>query len=220
MLRKVLGHLTYANVVATLALFIALGGLSYAAITSLPKNIVRSKHIKNRQVKKPDIGRNAVNSQKVDDETLLADDFAPGQLRPGPPGPRGLRGLRGPAGTPAPTPASSGNDTTSVGNEVPLLTVGPIAYTLNCVDQGAGSIQAEVRATTSEAGAMVAGAAGHTPLTGTPTVIAFEFGTTAEARSFRFSAVAPTSGHVHRVAVLLGHHLGASDCLGRVDVDT
>ena len=38
------GHLTYSNVVATIALFIALGGASYAAI-NLPKNSVTKKQI-------------------------------------------------------------------------------------------------------------------------------------------------------------------------------
>ena len=40
-------HVTYANVIATLALFIALGGGAYAAIR-LPKNSVTAKQIKNR----------------------------------------------------------------------------------------------------------------------------------------------------------------------------
>ena len=47
-------RLTYANVIATLALFIALGGVSYAAF-KLPKNSVGTKQIK----------REAVNGAKV-----------------------------------------------------------------------------------------------------------------------------------------------------------
>jgi hypothetical protein len=43
-----------AMLVALVALFVALGGSSYAAIT-LSKNSVRSKHIKNAQVKRADI---------------------------------------------------------------------------------------------------------------------------------------------------------------------
>ena len=41
--------MTYANVVATLALFIALGGASYAAL-KLPKNSVGPRQIKNNAV--------------------------------------------------------------------------------------------------------------------------------------------------------------------------
>lgn len=47
-------HLSYANVTATIALFIALGGGTYAAF-NLPKNSVKSSNIKNGQVKSPDL---------------------------------------------------------------------------------------------------------------------------------------------------------------------
>jgi hypothetical protein len=90
------GRLTYANVMATIAVFIALGGSSYAAIT-LKKNSVRSKHI----------APNAVNSKKVKDRTLQARDFKPGQIpagAPGAQGPQGPAGAQGPAGSPD-TPA-------------------------------------------------------------------------------------------------------------------
>jgi hypothetical protein len=56
-------RLTYANVVATIALFIALGGASYAAI-KLPKNSIGAKQIK----------KNAVTAPKVKDGTLSAAD--------------------------------------------------------------------------------------------------------------------------------------------------
>jgi len=53
-LRRIQGRLTYANMVSTIALFIALGGVSYAAF-HLPKNSVRSKNIVNHQVKGQDL---------------------------------------------------------------------------------------------------------------------------------------------------------------------
>jgi hypothetical protein len=84
--------LSYANVVATLALFVALGGSAYAAV-ELSKNSVRTKHIAKGQVKAADLGRNAVTSAKVKNLSLLAADFKAGQLPaigpkgdPGPPG--------------------------------------------------------------------------------------------------------------------------------------
>jgi hypothetical protein len=99
-------RITFANVMSLTALFIALGGTSYA-VTQLDKNSVRSKHIRNGQVKRPDLGRNAVDSSKVRDASLLLADFAPGQFSSlqsqlqgpqGPPGERGLQGEQGPAG--------------------------------------------------------------------------------------------------------------------------
>jgi len=77
-------RLTFANVVACLALFIALGSGAYAA-TQLPKNSVGPKQIK----------KNAVNSAKVKDRSLKAVDFAEGQL---PAGPQGLQGRQGEKG--------------------------------------------------------------------------------------------------------------------------
>ena len=78
--------LSYANVLATLALFIALGGSSYAAL-SLPKASVGPKQLK----------KNSVTSPKVKRGSLLLSDFRASQrakLR----GPQGLQGLPGPQG--------------------------------------------------------------------------------------------------------------------------
>jgi hypothetical protein len=77
-----------AMTVALAALFIALGGTSYAAI-KLPKNSVGSKQIK----------PNAITGDKVRDASLFANDFAPGQT---PKGPRGDTGEQGPAGIQGP----------------------------------------------------------------------------------------------------------------------
>ena len=85
MIARFINRLTYANVVATLALFVALGGGAYAA-TKLPKNSVGAAQIK----------KNAVTSAKVKDGSLLARDFGANQL------PRGADGAQGPAGTPGP----------------------------------------------------------------------------------------------------------------------
>jgi hypothetical protein len=94
-------HLSYANVTATLALFVALGGSSYAAL-KLPKNSVTSTQVKNG--------------------TLLSKDFKKGQLKAGPAGPAGAkgvqgdRGLGGPAGPFGPIgPQGAKGDTGSAG---------------------------------------------------------------------------------------------------------
>lgn len=64
LLRK---KLNYANVVATIALFLALsGGAVLAANKSLlGKNVVRSKNLAANAVRTPDIARNAVKSSKI-----------------------------------------------------------------------------------------------------------------------------------------------------------
>jgi hypothetical protein len=72
----------YANVASTLALMVALGGTSYAAV-ALPKNSVGNKQLKT----------NAVTSSEVKDRTLRSKDFRAGEL---PAGPRGFAGAPGP----------------------------------------------------------------------------------------------------------------------------
>lgn len=52
-------HLTYANSVATLALFVALGGGAYAA-TKLPANSVTTRQVKNHSLLKLDFKRGQV----------------------------------------------------------------------------------------------------------------------------------------------------------------
>jgi hypothetical protein len=72
---------------ALIALFVALGGTSYAA-ARLPPASVGTAQLK----------PNAVTSAKVKNHSLLAKDFKRGQLRRGPAGLRGPAGARGPAG--------------------------------------------------------------------------------------------------------------------------
>lgn len=84
-------RLSYANVIASLALFIALGGVSWATV-SLPRASVGN----------PQLKANAVSTEKVRNGSLLAADFKPGQLPPGPRGLAGTQGIPGPKGDPGP----------------------------------------------------------------------------------------------------------------------
>lgn len=58
---RILSKLTYANVMATLAFFIAIGGGAYAAF-HLPADSVTSKNIVNGKVKARDIAPNSLRS--------------------------------------------------------------------------------------------------------------------------------------------------------------
>jgi hypothetical protein len=81
----------YANVTATLALVVALGGTSYAAGT-LAKNSIGSSQLKRGAVANSDLRANAVTSGKVKNGALLLKDFKTGQI------PAGARGATGPTG--------------------------------------------------------------------------------------------------------------------------
>jgi hypothetical protein len=67
-MRKVRERLSYANVVATLALFIALGGGAYAA--TVKHNSVTTKSVKNGSLKGVDVKDNNLTSKDVDESTL------------------------------------------------------------------------------------------------------------------------------------------------------
>ena len=90
-------RLSYANITATLALFLVLGGGAYAAVT-LPANSVGTVQLKD----------NAVTSRKVLDGSLLRVDFRAGQLPQGPQGPAGPPGPQGPQGPQGPPGTGGG----------------------------------------------------------------------------------------------------------------
>jgi hypothetical protein len=64
MLARLAPRLNYANVMATAAVFLALGGGAYAAFT-LPKNSVGTKQLKNGAVTNKKLANNAVTGAKV-----------------------------------------------------------------------------------------------------------------------------------------------------------
>jgi hypothetical protein len=81
---------------AAIAFFVVVaGGSAYAAATigagDIKNDAVRSRHIKNGEVKNPDLGANSVGSAKVIDGSLLKRDFKAGQL------PKGDTGATGPS---------------------------------------------------------------------------------------------------------------------------
>jgi hypothetical protein len=81
-------RLTFANVTSSLALFIALGGASYAAI-KVPANSVGTKQVKNR----------AITTRKLDRKVLTSLRGATGARGlAGPQGVAGPQGLQGPKG--------------------------------------------------------------------------------------------------------------------------
>lgn len=85
-----------AMIVALTALFVALGGSSYAAIK------IGSKQIADNSVRSRDIRNNAVRSADVRDGSLLPADFNGGRLPSPPPGPQGPPGPPGRAGAQGP----------------------------------------------------------------------------------------------------------------------
>jgi hypothetical protein len=73
-------RLSYANVAATVALFLAIGGGTVYAAFNLGKNDVHSKNIAPKAVKTSDLAKNAVTSPKIKDGSVEPADLAAGVM--------------------------------------------------------------------------------------------------------------------------------------------
>ena len=96
--------ISYANVMSTIAVFVALGGTSYAVARNsigareLKRDAVTSSKIKNRAVTSSKLGRNAVTSGAIRNGSITSSDLSSSAKS----SPRGPRGLQGPDGATGP----------------------------------------------------------------------------------------------------------------------
>jgi hypothetical protein len=97
-IQRMRGRLTFASVTSLLAIFVALAGTGYAAIT-LPSNSVGAQQIKTNGVGGAEIRKNAVRSGEVKNGALRVVDFRAGTFPAGPRGTQGVQGLQGERGT-------------------------------------------------------------------------------------------------------------------------
>jgi hypothetical protein len=133
-----------AMVVSVLALIVALGGTSYAAL-KLPKNSVGTKQLKKSAVTNSKIKNNSVTGAKVKsgsltssdvkDHSLTGLDLASGSIPAGPQGPvgpQGPQGPQGPKGNTGDTPTKVLKATADAGETVTIGTFGPFTLKGNC----------------------------------------------------------------------------------------
>jgi len=164
MLRKLRPRITYANVVSTIALGLAIGGgtayaatrigtsnIRYHAVTGskVATNAVTASKVKNSALSGSDIRDNSIRGSDIRTGTLMANDFAPNQLP---------KGDKGDPGAPATSifgvvstaggltsfknvAAISGNGTPGVGYTVTInQAVNTCAAVATPVGGGAGSV--------------------------------------------------------------------------------
>lgn len=148
MLGKFRSRLTYANVVATLALFFALGGGTAVALQG--RNTVDSGDIINGQVKSGDVLDGTLTSTDVAFDSLHGDEIQDGSL--------------------------GGNDVVPNslgGNEIAEFSLGPVPDAQRLGSVPAADYQQRCREGTVHAYARVKGAAANFPSTGTTSDSAF-----------------------------------------------
>jgi hypothetical protein len=130
MLKPLARHLR-RNVVAYVALFFGLTGVSFAAATSLPANSVGSRQVVNHSLRAVDFRRATVRA--LHGRTGPAGPQGPqgAQGLPGLQGPQGVQGQPGQAGSPAASAFSSReeNDQTQLVLFAPVAGIGPIHNT-------------------------------------------------------------------------------------------
>ena len=121
---------TYPEVMSTIAVFIALGGTSYA----VARNSVGTPQLKN----------GAVTSQKVKDGSLSASDFQVDALPRGPRGSSGPQGPQGPAGPSGPSGAGEVLQAVrAAGVAIPSTTGGSATVATLTVPAGTWSLRAQ-----------------------------------------------------------------------------
>ncbi len=197
-----------SNVVGYLALVIALSGTAYAA-TSLPANSVGTKQLKNK----------AVTLKKISPRAQAALKGKRGLT--GPRGPAGPQGIPGPSGTRVMSASVSLTAATGLGTTKPLLTVGPVTYTANCLDNTGGNFRVEIRAQSGQPGLSLFSRNGVIDLSATPQEIWFAQGTDSQfSFSQRHLIRSPTATLQWADVSLAIHKAGYGDCLAGIDVTT
>jgi hypothetical protein len=78
-MKSIKDRLSYANVMATIAVFIALGGSAYAA-TQLKKNSVGAKQLKSGAVTSAKIKNEAVSTEKIKNGAITSSKLANGSV--------------------------------------------------------------------------------------------------------------------------------------------
>jgi hypothetical protein len=154
-MRRLFGHRpSPATVISTVALIVALGGTSYAAIT-LPKNSVGSKQIKKNAVTSAKVKNSSLTGSDVKNSSLTGSDvkngsltgsdvkngsltgakLAPGSVPAGPAGPQGPAGPKGdtgPKGATGDSPTRVLKATANAGDDVAIATFGPFTLKGSC----------------------------------------------------------------------------------------
>jgi hypothetical protein len=234
-LARATGHararLTFSNLTAVLALFVALGGSSYAAIrvgsAEIANNSIRSKDIHDGEVRGPDIKKDTIRGTDVRDSdiqgrdlrdhTISGDDIKESSLDKVP--------LAGDADTVGGKSAAAflGSDelvrvgpvALQTGDERTVASSGPFTWTAHCTDEGGGSTRLVVKLESTEADSFGGnfGQGGGDASPGSPAVMFDSSGTTPNyGIAFPLSATAP-SGQAPVGIAFAGIHTGGADCL-------
>lgn len=153
-------RLTYANVMSTLAFFVALGGSSYAAV-EINGSQIRDRSISGDKLKLHAVGARELNTHgvvvpraQISDQTvnLLVPASRSATATAAVAGITGITGISGATGGFGPPCATGGLVALSAGQSCVMFTQGPFTIAASCTDAGAGNYVGDVSATSTEDG--------------------------------------------------------------------
>jgi hypothetical protein len=149
-------HVSYANVMATVAVFIALGGTGYAM------SQISGSQIKNRSIAHQKLNLHTLTASEIKSRSILGQDLALHTVTADE-----LRDLvvsakgRSAKGRSAQARAAQGSTapptiiTLSVGQSATILQSGPFTYTATCTADSNGKPLVGIQAESSEAGSLI-----------------------------------------------------------------
>jgi hypothetical protein len=106
-MRTIKNHLTFGNVIAAIAVFLAFGGSALAG-AKLARNSVSSPTVKNGSVRGKDVRDDSLTGADINEATLQMKAAPAGVGPAGPSGPAGATGPQGPPGPPGQTGPADG----------------------------------------------------------------------------------------------------------------
>jgi hypothetical protein len=211
-------RLTFANSVSLLALFVALGGSSYAALS------VGSGQIANNSVRTQDLRNNTILSRDVRDNVLLGRDIHRDSVEGrnvnestlGTVPDAGKLGGQSPSAfLPAGSLKKTGLIRFSRGQTKPIAKSGPYSWTGTCSDDGGGSTRLTVKVSSSVGGGYAGDFQGQTipiPAKGSATIFDNASATPVYSIGFPLSAVATSGGSPVGIS-FGGIKVAGSDCV-------
>jgi len=142
-------HLTYANVMSSIAVFMVLGGVSYAAAT-LPRDSVGTKQLRRNSVTHSKMASGSVGHKELRRRSVtrgaLSTDIRSQLAKAGATGPRGPAGAAGPGAKRIHwSAAASANPTSTT-----ILSIGGVTLGASCAQTGNGTqVSTSVRSSTA-----------------------------------------------------------------------
>jgi hypothetical protein len=216
-------RLSFANVTAVLALFVALGGSSYAAVQvgtkEIADNSVRGRDIHKDTVRGTDIRDNDLKGRDVRANTITGDDVKELSLGSVPKADNAdmLSGKPASAFLRSDQLITTGLVKLAHGETKTFASAGPFTWKAACTDDGGGNTRLTITVASTEANSFAAdfnGPGGGQPVTpGSPATM-FDQGFPGPAYSIGFplSAVAP-SGAAPVGLAFVGIQVAGADCV-------